>query len=344
MNLLLTGLFVVIIAGIFQGSFAVPMAYTRRWKWENTWMLYVILSMIVFNLLFAAVTVPNLWGIYTSSPAIMITPLIFGVLIGFAAIAYGLGLVSVGLSLGLPIMQGLVTGAGTFIPMVILYPGEIFTAKGVLILLTLVISIVGVGIIGVAGIRREREQGGTAGKISKISNIPMRVGIIFCILNGVLASAFNLGFTFSGKLIAAAIQEGASPFWAGNAVWGVLFTVGGIMNVLYCLMLMKKNHTAGVYAHPGFLRNFLLIVLMAVVWIASFIMYGSGATMMGSWGTIIGWPIYMILSIAAGTVWGVVQGEWSGEVSVTTKRIMVLGLGLLLVSIILLGYSATLTA
>ena len=82
---------------------------------------------------------------------------------------------------------------------------------------------------------------------------------------------------------------------------------------------------------------------MSVVWIASFIMYGSGATMMGSWGTIIGWPVYMILSISCANIWGVLQGEWGGEVSYGTKRLMGIGLATLLIAIVLLGYSSTIT-
>ena len=344
MNIVLLGLFVIIAAGIFQGSFVVPMAYARSWKWENSWMLYIILGMIVFNLIIAAVTVPDLWGLYTSSPAIMVTPLIFGVMIGFAAITFGLGAAAAGLSLGFAIMQGLATGLGSFIPLVVLHPEDVASPKGILIIITLLVSLIGVGIVGAAGMRREREQGGAAGEISKTTNISLKVGIIICVINGFLATAFNLGFAFSDKLMEAAIAAGASAFGAGNAIWGVLFTVGGIINVFYCMYLLKRNDTMKEYRNPGSLKNFMLIVVMSVVWIASFVMYGRGATMMGSWGTIIGWPVYMILSISCANIWGIVQGEWGGTVSVGTTRMMGLGLGLLLVSILLLGYSATLSA
>lgn len=344
MNPILLGLFVVIIAGIFQGSFAVPMSYARTWKWENLWMLYVILGMIVFNLFFAYITVPDLVGIYTSSSmAVLVTPVVFGILIGFAAITFGLGLAAVGFSLGFAIMQGLTTGLGTFIPMVVLHPEEILTSKGVLVLLALIISLFGVVIIGFAGIRKEREQGGVAGEITKTSNLSMKTGIFICILNGFLASAFNLGFVFSSKLMDAATAAGASEYWAGNAVWGVLFTVGGIINVFYCSYLMKRNNTAKEFKNPGLFKNVILIVIMSIIWIASFIMYGSGATMMGSWGTIIGWPVYMILSISFANLWGILQGEWKGDVSAGTKKLMGLGLITLLVAILLLGYSSTIT-
>ncbi|MFC1694324.1 L-rhamnose/proton symporter RhaT [Candidatus Latescibacterota bacterium] len=342
MSLLLTGLIIIIAAGIFQGSFAVPMAYARTWKWENSWMLYIILGMIVFNLIFAYITVPNLFGIYASSGmAVLITPLIFGVLIGFAAITFGLGIAAAGFSLGFAIMQGLATGLGAFIPMVVLHPAEILTSKGVFVLIALAISLTGVAIIGFAGVRKEREQGGVAGEITKTTNLTIKKGIVICVINGFLATSFNLGFAFSDKLMNVAASSGASPYWAGNAVWGVLFTVGGIINVLYCLFLMKRNNTGKEYKNPGFLKNFILITVMSIIWIASFVMYGSGATMMGSWGTVIGWPVYMILSISCANIWGIIQGEWGGNVTPQTKRFMGIGLASLLVAILLLGYSAT---
>ncbi len=343
MSLVLMGLIIVIIAGVFQGSFAVPMSYARTWKWENSWMMYVIFGMIVFNLLFAVYTVPNLWDVYTVDASVLVTPLLFGVMIGFAAVTFGLGLASAGFSLGFAIMQGTATGLGALIPMLVLHPEDVATSKGILILVTLVISLAGVGIIGAAGVKREREQGGAAGEITKTSNISLRTGIIICLVNGFLATAFNLGFVFSNRLIDAAQAAGASQYWAGNAAWGILFTVGGIINVAYCLYLMKRNNTAREFKNPGFGKNLILIILMSVIWIASFIMYGSGMTMMGSWGGVIGWPIYMILSISTANLWGMFQGEWGGTVSVATKRMMAMGLGLLVISILLLGYSATIT-
>ena len=76
------------------------------------------------------------------------------------------------------------------------------------------------------------------------------------------------------------------------------------------------------------------------MWIGSFILYGVGATMMGSWGTVIGWSVYMILSIAVANIWGIFQGEWSGA-SRATKMIMARALAILLVAILIFAYSGT---
>ncbi|MBT4485323.1 MAG: hypothetical protein HOC71_16775, partial [Candidatus Latescibacteria bacterium] len=135
-----------------------------------------------------------------------------------------------------------------------------------------------------------------------------------------------------------AVSLGASENWAGNVVWVVLFTSGGTLNILYCGYLIGVNKTAGCYRAKGSFRNFLLLLFMSTMWIASFILYGVGATMMGGWGTVIGWSVYMVLSIAVANVWGLFQGEWKG-VSRATRMIMARALVILFAAIIIFAYS-----
>ena len=83
MNTLFLGLIVVIVAAVFQGSFAVPMAYARSWQWDNSWMVFSVFGMIVLNLLFALLSVPGLFGVFGSATAgDLFMPLVFGVIWG----------------------------------------------------------------------------------------------------------------------------------------------------------------------------------------------------------------------------------------------------------------------
>ncbi|MFC1692305.1 L-rhamnose/proton symporter RhaT [Candidatus Latescibacterota bacterium] len=341
MNSLFLGLGTVIIASVFQGSFAVPMAYARTWKWENQWMIFSIFGMIVFNLLFAVVSIPNLFEVYRIAPsAELFLPLVFGIIWGIGAISFGLGITTVGFALGYPIMLGTVTGMGTFIPMVILYPAEILTARGLLVVIGLLINLTGIGLSGYAGIRKGREQGKIAGEITRNARFSVKTGILICLASGMCSSTINIGFSMSGKLVEVAQDLGASENLAGNVIWVILFTSGGILNILYCAYLMGVNKTTKYYKTQGSLKNFLFLLLMSVMWIGSFILYGAGATMMGSWGTVIGWPVYMVLSIAFANIWGIFHGEWRG-VSSGTKIIMVQALCILLCAIVIFAYSGT---
>ena len=341
MNTLFLGLILVIVAAALQGSFAVPMAYARSWKWENSWMVFSVFGMIVLNLLFALLSVPGLFGVFGAATAgDLFMPLVFGVIWGIGAIGFGLGVTSAGLALGYPILLGTVLSMGAFIPMVALHPEEILTRKGTLVLFGLAVTLLGIFTSGYAGIRKEREQGQGAGEITKIGRFSVRVGILICFIAGLCSSAINIGFSLSRSLVDIALAHGASENWAGNVIWVVLFTSGGILNIFYCAYLMGVNKTAGRYRAGGSLKNFVLLLFMSLMWIGSFILYGVGATMMGGWGTVIGWAVYMVLSIAVANVWGIVQGEWKG-VSRVTKMVMVRALVILFVAILIFAYSGT---
>ena len=135
-----------------------------------------------------------------------------------------------------------------------------------------------------------------------------------------------------------ALSLGAPANWAGNVIGVVLFTSGGILNILYSGYLMVVNKTAGYYRTEGSGKNLLFLVLMSVMWIGSFILYGVGATMMGEWGTVIGWSVYMVLSIAVTNIWGILQGEWEG-VSHKTKKLMIQAFVILFIAVLIFSYS-----
>ncbi len=329
----LTGLLIVITAAVMQGSFAVPMAYARTWKWEHSWMMFSIFGMIVLNILFAVLSIPMLGEVYAgAAPPDLLAPVAWGLVWGLGAIGFGLGITSAGLALGYAILLGTVLSMGTFIPLVVLHPSEILTVRGFFVIAGLLTALAGIAATARAGILKEREQGKSTGEITKTGRFSVKTGIAICFIAGLCSSVINIGFALSGSLIETALAAGTSPVWAGNVVWVLMFSSGGIMNMAYCGWIMRKNATFTGFSAPGHFKNFLLIVFMSALWIGSFILYGVGATIMGPWGTVIGWSVYMALSIAVANFWGIVQGEWSG----TTRRpraLMITGLSVILAAI-----------
>ena len=51
---------------------------------------------------------------------------------------------------------------------------------------------------------------------------------------------------------------------------------------------------------------------MGVICFGSFIAYGMGATSLGALGGIVGWPLFMAMSLITSNAWGVATGEWKG--------------------------------
>ena len=338
MDKLMSGLIIVVVASVLQGSFMVPMSYVRKWKWENSWAVFSVLAMMVFNWGLAWLTIPSLFQIYKSATAsILGIPAAFGLCWGIGAICFGLGMAAAGFALGYAVIMGIVLSFGAFIPMAILHPNDILTPKGILVLVGLAVMVVGIAVFGIAGIRKEKEQGQKSGAITKTSALSFRVGLVICIAAGVLSCLTNVGFSMSKPLINLALEQNASEKWAGNAVWAVLFTFGGLVNLAYCAYLFGKNKSFGIYRQAGSLRNLMLLAFMSLMWIGSFVLYGLGAAMLGDWGTVIGWSVFIALSITIANIWGFAQGEWLNT-SPATRKLMAAGLSILVLVILIFAF------
>jgi hypothetical protein len=66
------GFICVIIAGVFAGSFSLPMKFTPNWKWQHNWMIYTIWAMLITPLAFSFYTVPNLISIYLNTDILVL--------------------------------------------------------------------------------------------------------------------------------------------------------------------------------------------------------------------------------------------------------------------------------
>src|SRR6266403_1127953 len=105
------GYLLVVAAGVLQGSFMVPMKFTRRWGWENTWLGFTITAYLVWPWLLAWATLPHLFAIFasTSLRSFMLVEL-FGLGWGLGALTFGIGVNMLGL--GVCIASGLLSSCG----------------------------------------------------------------------------------------------------------------------------------------------------------------------------------------------------------------------------------------
>jgi L-rhamnose-H+ transport protein len=82
-------------------------------------------------------------------------------------------------------------------------------------------------------------------------------------------------------------------------------------------------------------------VLSALLWFGSLGIYGIGAAKMGELGTVIGWPVFVGLSLIFSNYWAIRSGEWKGAKK--PLQIMGIGVGVLILATIILAYSNTLS-
>jgi L-rhamnose-H+ transport protein len=101
---------------------------------------------------------------------------------------------------------------------------------------------------------------------------------------------------------------------------------------------MVARKTIGQYWNPETPRNLGLSALMAAMWIGSFYLYGAGAAKLGQWGIVVGWPLFISLSIVIGNLWGLWRGEWRNA-PVFARSFLNRGLIVLIVAVIIVAIS-----
>jgi L-rhamnose-H+ transport protein len=330
-NSFITGLAIVLAAGVFQGSFMFPSKWMKGWAWENYWLIFASVAYLISPWLLAMVTVPHLGQVYASTtPGTFAIIFVFGLAWGLGALTFGLGVDAVGLALGFAVILGIAASAGAVIPLIVRPPQHITSAQVQLTFVAIAIMLAGVAVCSFAGRWRESPQ--------KVKRQSYAAGIALCVASGLLSSGGNLGFVFGSDVAASAQSLGTPSYLAGNAVWTLLAIPLFLCNAGYAAVLLFRNGTAASYSAPGSGRKWLLAFSMGAMWMAGMSLYGMGARRMGTMGASVGWAVLMSSMVLMANVLGLASGEWTGAPPRSRRQLMG-GLLLLLIAIAALGYT-----
>lgn len=326
------GLLIVSLAGLLQGSFILPMTYTKKWEWAHKWFAFSLLGMLVLNWMIAFIVIDDLTGIISQiSSSLLIVVLLFGLGWGLGAILFGKGMDILGMALGFPIIMGINATAGTIIPALIFSPSIFLEAKGAFIIAGAIMTVAGIIVCAKASSIKTVTT-------SSASSKNLGTGLVIAVIAGFTSCLPNLGAAFSGEITKIALDSGINNVLAGNVVWSLFFTTGAIVNAGYCLYLVNKSKSVKSFFNEYRTTNWLLILSMSLMWIGSFYFYGIGCSMLGDYGLIIGWPLLITLSIVIGNLWGIYRGEWK-DATKGSKRLLNIGLLILIASIVLTAMS-----
>jgi len=329
------GILIVLLAAIFQGSFILPMNFTRHWKWAHNWFVFSLLGMLVLNVAIGFATIPSLLSIYSATPQNTLVILsALGLGWGVGAVLFGLGMDRLGMSLGYPIIMGLIAVLGGLLPFVLFHSDQLLSRRGFVYGLSVLLAVAGIFVSSRAATQRDRERQ-SASTSNSTTHSSIFAGLVIAILAGVLSCLPNLGISMSAQLASAGAALGVPATRAANAVWVLFFSMGFLANAIYCLYLMQRGRELGDLARHASLRNLALIFSMAAMWIASFYLYGFGVSQLGPTGTIFAWPLFICVSILIGNFWGLQQGEWR-TASPAARRLLYIAILFLLASVVLL--------
>src|SRR3954454_17639258 len=152
----MTGWLLVLAAGLCQGAFMAPMKFTRGWKWENTWFVFAFTAYLVCPWLFVALTSSSVGQIYRDAGIDRIALVMaMGLLWGFGALTFGLGVDALGLSVGFTVILGFAATSGTLVPLLLLNQSAPRSEVLLLTLVSLALMLAGVAISSLAGRYRE---------------------------------------------------------------------------------------------------------------------------------------------------------------------------------------------
>jgi len=324
-----SGILLILISGCFSGTFSTPFNKNKKWSWENNWLVWSVFALIVCPFIAVSLTIPHVFSVYSANPSTTAIIAFFGIVWGISALLFGKGIDYLGVSLAIPIMQGLINAIGTIAPFLFKSPSDLFTPEYSNILIGVVVTIAGIILFSNAG--KSKSEDVKTGKSFK-------TGLIICILAGVFGPLINFGFVFGEPLQNTAIQLGAKSLFSANATWAVIFFAGFLVNAGRCIYLLKKNGTGKVYKESKSV-NFLWAALAGILWYGSILLYGMGCNHMGTYAASIGWAIMQATAIIASNVAGILMGEWKGASRPAIFK-MTAGMLLLVVSVVIFSFNA----
>jgi len=324
------GLMLVFVGGILNGSFAAPMKRLSAWRWENTWLVYSLVGLLILPWVIAMATVPHLGGVLQQSSGVVLAKVaLFGFAWGIGGLLFGQGIARVGMALGFAVILGITSSFGGLVPLAILHPDQLGTRQGLALIAGTLVVALGLVFLAVAGKRRERERASEAAA----ERSGFGVGLIICILSGVFSSMLTFAFVFGDKLQDLTHQAGATPAMSGNAIWALAVSCGFLPNAAYCIYLLNKSHSWSIYLEKAGGATYVLgAALMGLLWYSGLVVYGMGTAALGALGKIVGWPVFMSVDIIAGIGWGFLGGEWKGA-SRTALTYCLIGIAILFLAI-----------
>ncbi|MGI6048630.1 MAG: L-rhamnose/proton symporter RhaT [Petrimonas sp.] len=324
------GLIIIAIGSMGQSSSYVPINKVKEWSWENFWLVQGVFAWLVFPILgaFMANSLPELIQAYSTNSGAALQSVGYGALWGIGGLTFGLSMRYLGIALGQSVSLGTCAAFGTLIPAVI--AGEnLFSPKGLVLLLAVAVTLVGIALVGYAGSLRSKNMSEEERR-KAIKDFALKKGLLIALFAGVMSACFSLGLSAGIPIKEAVIATGAKEIFAQNPVT-LLVTIGGFFtNLVYCLYMNKKNKTGGEIgktSKPVLINNLLFCALAGLLWYSQFFGLGMGQSFFepNSVMMAFSWSILMSLNVVFSNVWGIILKEWKGS---GKKAVMFLAFGM----------------
>jgi L-rhamnose-H+ transport protein len=320
-----------------------PQKYVRRWSWEIFWMTQAAWCWLLWPIIGAIVTIPNLLQVLADAPKWpMLYCCLLGVAYGIGGTAFNLSIRYIGFALTYAIAVGLSSVLGTLItPLVEGRFGHILSKPGGGWVLTgVAVGTLGIGLCGAAGRFKERDlrqENSGPGEFSWTK------GLLLSLVAGVLSAVYGIAINDVARPIVAVAEQLGANHWKGNVAYLFVNPGAFLTAFAYSLFLARRNRSLGELTRLGpdaqrgsLAMNYLLAMLTGTLWYGQFFFYNLGHVRMGSY-EFTSWAIHMIMLVLFSNLLGVVFREWKG-CRPRTRVAIGLALVVLVTAILLLTY------
>jgi hypothetical protein len=339
----ITGIVLVVLAGLLMGSFVWPMKLMKKFQFEHWWFISMLTSLVIVPWTVTLALCPQALKAYASVPTgTLITANLWATGWGIANVLYGLCVVRIGVALSGAILTGIGVSLGVTLPMIVKGTGlfenapDPTSAAGLAVLSGVGVMVVGVVFAALAGFGRDRALNATTKSSGGFAG-----GLIMAIVAGVLSCGMGLAFVYSqGPIVEAMKANGASEIPATFAVWAVSLLGGAFINLIYPLILMARKKSFHVLLESG--PEVLLAAVIGINMAASIALMGSGMRGLGVLGASVGFGIQQAAQVLGGQGLGFLSGEWRG-VAGTPRRQMYVAIAFIVLAALVMAYGSSLS-
>lgn len=338
----LTGILLVVSAGLLIGSMSWPMKVCPNLSFGHMWLSGMVAGLLVAPWLIALLGVPNLFAAYAEVPlGTLLKANLFSLAWGIANVLFGISVTRIGASLSMAILTGIGASLGVTLPMILkgsgLFAGapSIVSMPGAVVLLGVVIMLAGVVLCGRSGLLRESAVGASTAPQGRYAT-----NMLIITICGILSAGISFTFIFSqDEIVRAVTAQGAGPVAANASVWAIALLAGMLVNLAYPAILIAREGSWGRFIqHPG---QVLISALIGIQFFAGVLLMGQGMLALGVLGASVGFGMSQGMQIIGGQILGFVSGEWKGA-SPKARSLIYLAIALLLVAAIVLALANTL--
>jgi L-rhamnose-H+ transport protein len=320
-----------------------PQKYVKRWSWETYWLAQAAWCWLLWPIIGALLTIPQLWQVLAQAPKDrMLMSFLMGVAYGIGGMAFNVSIRYIGFALTYSIAVGLSSILGTLVPP--LAHGQIHEilprAGSTWVLAGVLAGAAGIAICGAAGHFKERDLDAKQGSHAGFS---LTKGLLLSFLAGVLSAVYGFALDAAIPIEDIAEQHGAG-IWKGNVAYLFANTGAFVTSLVYCAYLMWKNKSSAEFTHlrPGQIggslpANYLLAFLTGTLWYGQFFFYNLGHVRLGKSYAFSSWAIHMIILVLISNLVGVIFKEWKACRG-RTKTIISFGLVVLCAAVLCLTY------